>query len=81
MKPIVYTSTVCSGCEKVKAWFKDRDVEFEERKGSEHGTYLMTQGVFGLPATFWGGIWIIDYRPKALQEIYEISNKKEEESI
>ncbi|MEH7354543.1 FAD-dependent oxidoreductase [Neobacillus drentensis] len=78
---IVYSSTGCPYCEKVKSFLKDHGVEFEERNASIHKEYfdqLKERKIYGTPATLINGKLVLGFQEKKLNKLLGLS---EEENI
>lgn len=70
-KAIVYTSTGCPYCEKIKKDLKNWGVEYEERNVTENPDYfndLHEKGIFSAPVTFIDDQSFIGYRPNKMKE-------------
>ena len=74
-KPTVYSSPTCQFCTMVKAFFKENDVEFEEKDVSSDPKILeeMVQksGQMGVPVTVIGEDVVVGFDKKTLQELIE----------
>ncbi|MFK9089907.1 FAD-dependent oxidoreductase [Bacillus salipaludis] len=69
---IVYSSTGCPYCEKVKSFLKDRGIEFEERNASVHKEYfdqLKERKIYGTPATLINGKLVLGFQEKKLNKL------------
>ena len=75
-KVIVYTSTVCPWCVKLKDFLKENDVEFEERNAQENPEYVeelqAKSGGLGVPVTDVDGTIIIGYNVPKLKETLKL---------
>jgi thioredoxin reductase (NADPH) len=66
---ILYTSTGCEYCGKIKQFLKDRSVAYEERDILVEPAWLdelAKYGIFGVPALFLGAEIIVGYRPNKM---------------
>ncbi|WP_318507719.1 FAD-dependent oxidoreductase [Bacillus sp. T3] len=73
---IVYSSTGCPHCEKVKAFLKEWGFEYEERNASIHKQYfdeLMERKIMGTPATLINGKLVLGFQEKKLRRLLEIT--------
>lgn len=73
---IVYSSTGCPYCEKVKAALTEWGFEYEERNASIHKEYfdqLKERKVFGTPATYINGKLVLGYQEKKFFKLLGIS--------
>ncbi|MFC4769805.1 FAD-dependent oxidoreductase [Effusibacillus consociatus] len=69
-KAIVYSSTGCPYCEKIKNDLKNWGIEYEERNVTENPDYfndLHEKGMFSTPVTFIDGEAFIGYRPNKMK--------------
>lgn len=74
---IVYSSTGCPYCEKVKGFLKEHNIEFEERNASLHKEYfdeLKARKIFGTPATLINGKLVLGFQEKKLKKLLDLSN-------
>lgn len=72
---IVYSSTGCPYCEKVKSALKDWGFEYEERNASLHKEYfdqLKERKIFGTPATFIDGKLVLGFQEKKFKKLLAI---------
>jgi thioredoxin reductase (NADPH) len=68
---ILYSSTGCPYCEKMKNEFKDWGFEYEERNVTENPNFfddLHEQGIFSTPVAFINGEAFIGYRPNKMKK-------------
>lgn len=75
---IVYSSTGCPYCEKVKSYLKDNGIEFEERNASIHKEYfdqLKERKIFGTPATFINGKLVLGFQEKKFIKLLGLSEE------
>jgi thioredoxin reductase (NADPH) len=73
---IVYSSTGCPYCEKVKSYLTDLGFEYEERNASIHKEYfdqLKEKKIFGTPATFVNGKLVLGFQEKKFKKLLGIS--------
>lgn len=73
-KAILYTSTGCEYCGKIKEFLKGRGVAYEERDILVEPAWLdelAKYGIFGVPALFLGEEVIVGYRPKKMQAVLD----------
>lgn len=76
---IVYSSTGCPHCEKVKAFLKEWGFEYEERNASIHKQYfdeLMARKIMGTPATLINGKLVLGFQEKKLRRLLEITENQ-----
>lgn len=69
---IVYSSTGCPYCEKVKSFLKEQGIEFEERNASIHKEYfdqLKERKIFGTPATLINGKLVLGFQEKKFNKL------------
>lgn len=74
MKAILYTSTGCDYCGKIKQFLKQREVSFEERDILEEPAWLdelAKYGIFGVPALQLSEEWIVGYRPNKMTQVLD----------
>lgn len=77
---IVYSSTGCPYCEKVKNYLKEHNIEYEERNVSIHKEYfdqLRERKIFGTPATLIDGKLVLGFQEKKLNKLLGIEEKQE----
>ncbi|MGG1676760.1 FAD-dependent oxidoreductase [Neobacillus sp. NRS-1170] len=75
---IVYSSTGCPYCEKVKSYLKEKGIEFEERNASIHKEYfeqLKERKIFGTPATFINGKLVLGFQEKKFIKLLGLSEE------
>ncbi len=73
---IVYSSSGCPYCEKVKSFLKDRHIDFEERNASIHKEYfdqLKERKIYGTPATLIDGKLVLGFQEKKLNKLLGLS--------
>jgi len=73
---IVYSSTGCPYCEKVKSFLKEHGIEFEERNASIHKEYfdqLKERKIYGTPATLINGKLVLGFQEKKLNKLLGLS--------
>lgn len=69
---IVYSSTGCPHCEKVKTALKDWGFEYEERNASVHKQYfdeLREKKILGTPATLINGKLVLGFQEKKFKKL------------
>lgn len=74
---IIYSSTGCPYCEKMKKEFKEWGFDYEERNVTENPDYfedLHEQGMFSTPVVFIDGEAFIGYRPKKMKKALGIAD-------
>lgn len=70
-KAILYSSTGCPYCAKMKEEFKEWGLEFEERNVTENPNFfndLHDKGIFSTPVVFVDDKTFIGYRPNAMKK-------------
>lgn len=75
---IVYSSTGCPYCEKVKDALKDWGFEYEERNASIHKEYfdqLKERKVFGTPATYINGKLVLGFQEKKFKKLLGLTEE------
>lgn len=75
---IVYSSTGCPYCEKVKTALTEWGFEYEERNASIHKEYfdqLKERKVFGTPATYIDGKLVLGYQEKKFFKLLGLSEE------
>ncbi|MED4207599.1 FAD-dependent oxidoreductase [Neobacillus mesonae] len=73
---IVYSSTGCPYCEKVKTYLKEYGFEYEERNASIHKEYfdqLKERKIYGTPATFINGKLVLGFQEKKFIKLLGLS--------
>src|SRR3954465_14044923 len=73
---IVYSSTGCPYCEKVKSFLKENQIEFEERNASIHKEYfdqLKERKIYGTPATLINGKLVLGFQEKKFNKLLGLS--------
>jgi thioredoxin reductase (NADPH) len=74
MQAIIYTSTGCTYCAKIKQFLKENSVAYEERDILVEPAWLdelAKYGIFGVPALYFGDEWIIGFRPNKMKAVLE----------
>jgi thioredoxin reductase (NADPH) len=69
---IVYSSTGCPYCEKVKTFLKDHGFTYEERNASIHKEYfdqLKERKIYGTPATLIDGKLVLGFQEKKFNKL------------
>lgn len=82
-KAIVYSSTGCPYCEKIKNDLKSWGVEYEERNVTENPAYfddLHAQGMFSTPVTFIDDQVFIGYRPNKMKDYLGIQEEAKQQT-
>lgn len=74
---IVYTSSVCPWCVKLKEFLNENNVEYEERNAQENPAYaqelLQKSGQLGVPVADIEGTIIIGFNVPKLKETLKLS--------
>ena len=74
---IVYSTTVCPWCVKVKDFLKQNNIPFEERNAQENPIYAdevrTKSGGFAVPVTDIDGTIIIGFNVKKLKEVLKLA--------
>jgi thioredoxin reductase (NADPH) len=73
---IVYSSTGCPYCEKVKTALTEWGFEYEERNATIHKEYfdqLKERKIFGTPATFINGKLVLGFQERKFKKLLGIS--------
>lgn len=81
MNIVVYTSTGCTYCAKIKADLKRWGKEYEERNVTENKDFfndLHEKGIFSTPVTFLDDTPVIGYRPNKMRDLLGISAEEDE---
>lgn len=79
---IVYSSSGCPYCEKVKNQLNEWKIEYEERNVSLHKEYfdqLREKKIFGTPATYVNGKLILGFQEKKFKKAFGINDEIEKE--
>jgi thioredoxin reductase (NADPH) len=79
-KIILYSSTGCTYCEKMKKEFKEWGFDYEERNVTENPTFfddLHDQGIFSTPVAFIDGEACIGYRPNKMKKLLGVEDQPE----
>lgn len=80
MKIVVYTSTGCTYCAKIKADLQRWGLSYEERNVTDNESYfndLHDKGIFSTPVTFLDDTPVIGYRPNKMRELLGITDEQE----
>ncbi|MGB8956674.1 MAG: FAD-dependent oxidoreductase [Tumebacillaceae bacterium] len=80
MKIVVYTTTGCSYCAKIKADLKRWGLPYEERNVAENKDYfndLHEKGIFSTPVTFLDDAPVIGYRPNKMKQMLGITEEQD----
>jgi glutaredoxin-like YruB-family protein len=76
-KVIVYSTTVCPWCVKVKEFLKQNSIQFEERNAQENPEYasevMRKSGGMAVPVTDIDGTIIVGFNLKRLKEALKIA--------
>lgn len=75
---IIYSSTGCPYCEKMKKEFKEWGYEYEERNVTENPAFfedLHKEGMFSTPVVYINGEAFIGYRPKKMKKALGITDE------
>jgi thioredoxin reductase (NADPH) len=73
---IVYSSTGCPYCEKVKTFLKDHGFAYEERNASIHKEFfdqLKERKIYGTPATLINGKLVLGFQEKKFNKLLGLS--------
>lgn len=74
-KAIIYTTPTCHYCKMTKAFFKENDVDFEEKDVSSDQEALKEMidksGQMGVPVTLIGENVIVGFNKHALEHVLE----------
>lgn len=76
---IVYSSTGCPYCEKVKTFLIERGIEFEERNASIHKEYfdqLKERKIYGTPATLIDEKLVLGFQEKKLNRLLGLTGEE-----
>jgi thioredoxin reductase (NADPH) len=74
---VIYSSTGCPYCEKIKNELKSWGLEYEERNVTENPQFfddLHEKGIFSVPVTFIDGESFIGYRPNKMKDYLKITD-------
>lgn len=75
-KPIVYSTSECPWCVKVKEFFVQNNIDFEERNAQLNPKYaeelLTKSGGYAVPVTDIDGTIIIGFNVKKLKEALKL---------
>lgn len=80
---ILYSSTGCPYCERMKQEFKEWGFTYEERNVTENPDYfndLHEKGMFSTPVVFIDGEAFIGYRPKKMKKKLGVTDKVEKKT-
>jgi len=73
---IVYSSTVCKFCDKLKVFLKENNIQFEERNVKLNPLYaqelLQKSGGYAVPVTDIDGTVITGYNLPALKKVLNL---------
>ncbi|MBY0122227.1 FAD-dependent oxidoreductase [Bacillus sp. S/N-304-OC-R1] len=75
---IVYSSTGCPYCEKVKSYLDENGFKYEERNASIHKEYfdqLKERKIFGTPATLIDGKLVLGFQEKKFKKLLNIGEE------
>lgn len=75
---VVYSSTGCPYCEKIKNELKEWGFTYEERNVTDNPDYfndLHEKGIFSTPVTFVDDTPIIGYRPNKMKSILDVDEE------
>lgn len=78
-KIIIYSSTGCPYCEKMKKEFKEWGFDYEERNVTENPAFfedLHKEGMFSTPVVYIDGEAFIGYRPNKMKKALGITDEK-----
>ncbi|HJV47308.1 MAG TPA: FAD-dependent oxidoreductase [Bacillota bacterium] len=81
---IIYSSTGCPYCEKIKTELKSWGLEYEERNVTENPQYfedLHEKGIFSVPVTFIDGESFIGYRPNKMKDYLKITDQPKQNAV
>jgi thioredoxin reductase (NADPH) len=73
---IVYSSTGCSYCAKIKSDLEQWNIPFEERNVTDNEDYfkeLESRGIYSVPTTLIGEEAVVGYRPNKMKALLGIS--------
>jgi len=76
---VVYSSTGCHYCGKVKTFLNEHGIEFEERNASIHKEYfdqLKERKVMGTPATYIDGKLVLGFQEKKFNKLLGLSGEE-----
>jgi thioredoxin reductase (NADPH) len=77
---VVYSSTGCPHCQKVKEQLKEWDIPYEEKNVSEHKEYfeeLQQRKIFGTPATLINGKIVLGFQREKMKKLLGIEDQPE----
>jgi thioredoxin reductase (NADPH) len=80
VKIVVYTSTGCPYCAKIKADLQRWGLSYEERNVTENKDYfhdLHEKGIFSTPVTFLDDTPVIGYRPNRMKQLLGITEEQD----
>lgn len=75
---IVYSSTGCPYCEKVKSFLNEYGFQYEERNASIHKEYfdqLKERKIFGTPATLVDGKLVLGFQEKKFRKLLNLTEE------
>lgn len=77
MKPVVYTSSSCAYCKKLKKFLKENGVKFKEINISRHpeaaGELKKKTGQTGVPVTLYGSKKVVGFNKEKLKRVLKIN--------
>ena len=79
---VLYSSTGCPYCAKIKEELKHWGLAYEERNVTEHREYfndLHTKGLYSVPVTFVDNTPIIGYRPNKMRSVLQITPEQDKQ--
>lgn len=76
MKVIVYSTTICPWCDRLKSWLKENKVEFKDidvaRDEKAAQEMVKKSGQMGVPVTDIDGNVVVGFDIKRLKELLKI---------
>jgi thioredoxin reductase (NADPH) len=69
---VIYTSTGCVYCARLKQWLSEKGVAYKERNVSESPAYfdeLNARGIFTSPVAIVGDTPVVGFRPNQMAEL------------
>lgn len=78
MQVVVYSRPHCIECNVLKRFFRDYEIEYEDRNCSEHPEYLdevKEMGFLGVPVTVIDGEAVEGLQPEKILELLKIEPK------
>jgi thioredoxin reductase (NADPH) len=79
MKIVLYSSTGCQYCAKIKNELKTWGYDYEERNVTENQEYfndLHDKGIFSVPVTFLDETPVIGYRPNQMKKLLGVTEEQ-----